>query len=139
KETLAQIFEPFFTNKPFGSGSGLGLSTVYGVIRQSGGYIVAQSEPGHGTCFAIYFPVLSAPQPLKVVVPASNGEMSTDCATVLLVDDEAALVHSIGEFLRESGFIVLDSSSPENALQIAKEHPGPIDILITDVVMPNLR
>jgi len=139
KETLARIFEPFFTNKPTGSGSGLGLSTVYGVIRQSGGYIFVHSEPGAGTCFEIYFPAVSAPQQFVPAAVATRAKNRSESATVLLVDDEASLVHAIGEFLRESGFIVLDSVSPEDALQIASEHPGRIDILLTDVVMPGLR
>ena len=139
KTTLAQIFEPFFTTKPVGKGTGLGLSTVHGVIRQSGGLINVSSEPGVGTCFEIYFPVVAAPQTVALPVTTPAGHALPEIATVLLVDDEAALVHAIGEFLRECGYIVLDAFSSQDALDLAREHPAIIDVLITDVVMPGLR
>jgi two-component system cell cycle sensor histidine kinase/response regulator CckA len=138
KSTLAHAFEPFFTTKPVGTGTGLGLSTVYGVVRQSGGYVQVQSEIGKGTCVQIYFPAISAPQVSSLTFKPSNGNLLPDSATVLLVDDESALVHAIGEFLRECGYIVLDAFSVQDAVDLAKEHPGRIDVLITDVVMPDL-
>jgi PAS domain S-box-containing protein len=137
--TLAQIFDPFFSTKPVGRGTGLGLSTVYGVVRQSGGLINVSSEPGVGTCFEIYFPAIAAPQLSALPAATPAGHALPEIATVLLVDDEAALVHAIGEFLRECGYIVLDAFSSQDALDLAKEHPGKIDVLITDVVMPGLR
>jgi two-component system, cell cycle sensor histidine kinase and response regulator CckA len=138
QETLAQIFVPFFTTKPIGTATGLGLSTVYGIVRQSGGHIQVQSEVGRGTSFAIYFPAIPEPQVVLTAQPLVSGAQAAT-VTVLLVDDEAALVHAIGEFLRESGFIVLDAFSSQDALEIAKDHPGAIDILVTDVVMPGMR
>jgi hypothetical protein len=113
QKTLAQIFEPFFTTKPVGKGTGLGLSTVYGVVRQSGGHIDVQSDPGHGACFELYFPAIHAPQPLADVAARTSEDSLRDSATILLVDDESALVHAIGEFLRESG---IESSDPRTVL-----------------------
>ena len=137
ENTLRQAFEPFFTTKNFGEASGLGLSTVYGVVRQSGGYVQVRSAPGAGTSFDIYFPVV--PTPVAEVLPLAPAAPRASGATVLLVDDETALVHSIGEFLRESGYIVLDAFSPQAALELAREHPAAIDILVSDVVMPGMR
>jgi PAS domain S-box-containing protein len=136
---LAQIFEPFFTTKPFGTGAGLGLSTVYGVVRQSGGYIQVHSTPGKGSCFELYFPVVVAPKAGASQLPEELAQPQTNGTTLLLVDDEAALVQAIGEFLRESGFVVLDSFSPHDALALAAEYPGRIDLLVSDVVMPGMR
>jgi CheY-like chemotaxis protein len=139
KATLAQLFEPFFTTKPVGKGTGLGLSTVYGVVRQSGGFIHVESEPGRGTQFEIYFPAVATPQAVPVTFEAASGTSLPESATVLLVDDEAALVHAIGEFLRECGYIVLDAFSSRDALDLAGEYPGRIDILVSDIVMPDVR
>ena len=138
-QVLAHIFEPFFTTKPAGKGTGLGLSTVYGIVRQSGGYIYVQSEPGKGTSFALYFPAIEAPQPVAPSPAKLPSLPSSNKATLLLVDDEPALRHAIGEILRESGYTVLDAPSAHAALDIAREHPGAIDLLVTDVVMPGLR
>ena len=139
KAQLAHIFEPFFTTKPVGKGTGLGLSTVYGVVRQSSGFVEVRSEPGAGTCFEIYFPVVAAPQTFPLSFESAASSPLPESSTILLVDDEAALVHAIGEFLRESGFMVLDAFSPQDALDLAKEYPGRIDVLVSDVVMPGLR
>lgn len=139
KQTLARIFEPFFTTKPPGTASGLGLASAYGVIRQSGGHVQVQSEPGRGTRFEIFFPAIAEPHQHIGDHSPQSREPHLSGATVLLVDDESALVHAIGEFLRNSGYVVLDALSPQEALQIAKEHPGRIDILVTDVIMPGLR
>lgn len=139
RQVLSHIFEPFFTTKPAGKGTGLGLSTVYGIVRQSGGYIHVQSEPDKGTRFALYFPAIEAPQPTAPSPPSPPSLPASNQATLLLVDDESALRHAIGEILRESGYIVLDAPSSQAALDIAREHAGAIDILVTDVVMPGLR
>jgi PAS domain S-box-containing protein len=139
KKTLPQIFEPFFTTKPVGKGTGLGLSTVYGVARQSGGYIDVHSEPGQGAFFELYFPVIAVPLPSPETPFADSEDAPRNSATILLVDDESALVHAIGEFLRESGYIVLDAFSSQDALDLAKEYPGTIDLLVSDVIMPGLR
>jgi CheY-like chemotaxis protein len=139
QKTLAQIFEPFFTTKPAGKGTGLGLSTVYGVVRQSGGFIDVQSHLGEGTTFEIYFPAIAPVADSSYFVPTDAAVPLSEHATILLVDDEAALVHAIGEFLRDSGYIVLDAFSPQDAIDLAREHPGRIDVLLSDVVMPGLR
>ena len=139
KTTLAQVFEPFFTTKPVGKGTGLGLSTVYGVVRQSGGFIHVESEPGQGTHCQIYLPAVATPQAVPVTLEPESGTSMPESATVLLVDDETALVHAIGEFLRECGYIVLDAFSSQDALDLAKEYPGRIDILVSDIVMPDMR
>ena len=139
RETLAQIFQPFFTTKPVGKGTGLGLSTVYGVVRQSGGLVDVHSDLGRGTCFELYFPAIDMPQPASDLSAPASDESLRDSATILLVDDESALVHAIGEFLRESGYMVLDAFSSQDALDLAKEYPGTIDLLVSDVIMPGLR
>ena len=138
-QVLAHIFEPFFTTKPTGKGSGLGLSTVYGIVKQSAGSIHVQSEPGNGTRFTLYFPAIDAPQPLEPPPAKPSSLPSSNKATLLLVDDEPALRHAVGEILRESGYTVLDAPSSHAALDLAREHPGAIDLLVTDVVMPGLR
>lgn len=139
KQTLAQVFEPFFTTKPMGKGTGLGLSAVYGIVRQSGGFVQAHSEPGKGACVEIYFPAIAPPAALALTLASPTRSPLPESATVLLVDDEPALVHAIGEFLRDCGYIVLDAFSAQDALDLAKEHPAKIDLLVTDVVMPGLR
>jgi nitrogen-specific signal transduction histidine kinase/CheY-like chemotaxis protein len=139
KPTLAQIFEPFFTTKPIGKGPGLGLSAVYGIVRQSGGFVQARSEPSKGACFEIYFPAIAPPAAFALTFASPTRSPLPETATVLLVDDEPALVHAIGEFLRDCGYIVLDAFSAQDALDLAREHPAKIDLLVTDVVMPQLR
>jgi hypothetical protein len=139
KATLAQVFEPFFTTKPVGKGTGLGLSTVYGVVRQSGGFIHVESEPGQGTHCQIYLPAVATPQAVPVTLQPASGSSMSASATVLLVDDEIALVHAIGEFLRECGYIVLHAFSSQDALELAREYPGRIEILVSDMVMPDAR
>jgi two-component system, cell cycle sensor histidine kinase and response regulator CckA len=129
-ETQSRIFEPFFTTKPFGQGTGLGLSTVFSIVEQSGGAISVHSQPGAGTTFKIYFPRSSrAPEAMK---PAVRGEAET----ILLVDDAGALRGLIRRLLEDGGYTVLDSGDPAAALCMAEEHPGPISLLITDVVLP---
>lgn len=139
RQVLAQIFEPFFTTKPAGKGTGLGLATVYGIVRQSGGYIHVESAPGKGSCFSLYFPTIVPPQPAEPPVHGPTVSRSTVSATLLLVDDEASLRHAIGEILRDSGYTVLEAADSQSALHLAREHPGAIDLLVTDVVMPGMR
>lgn len=137
-ETQARIFEPFFTTKEMGRGTGLGLSTVYGVIRQSGGYVWVQSEPGHGTNFEIYLPLVEeAVSHEKRSV--SDHSPSGGTETVLLVEDEEALRELTRDVLVGSGYKVLDSASPEKAIETASQHSGPIHLLLTDVVMPGMN
>jgi two-component system cell cycle sensor histidine kinase/response regulator CckA len=137
KETQARIFEPFFTTKEKGKGTGLGLSTVYGIIKQSGGYVLVQSEPGHGTTFRIYLPrVEESAEPVgtvRISQPQHGGS-----ETVLLVEDEESVRQLVRETLEAKGYTVLEASNGEAALQIVTHHAEPIDMLITDVVMPGM-
>ena len=137
KETQARIFEPFFTTKEKGKGTGLGLSTVYGIIKQSGGYVLVQSEVGQGTTFRIYLPrVEEAAQPAsQVPVPL---ELNGGSETVLLVEDEESVRELVRETLEAKGYNVLEAENGEAALRLTNQHSDPIDMLITDVVMPGM-
>jgi len=136
KDVQEQIFEPFFTTKEKGKGTGLGLSTVYGIVKQSGGYIWVDSEPDHGTCFKLYFPKaersLAAVAPLQFSNSAGRGE------TILLVEDEDSLRESVGDYLRKSGYEVLAASNGQQALEVADRQVGAIHLLLTDVIMPQM-
>ena len=133
----ARIFEPFFTTKETGKGTGLGLATVFGVIKQSGGHIEVYSEPGRGTTFKIYLPEAAEPdgarRPLSAVLPPPRGT-----ETVLLVEDEEAVRALTRLVLREWGYQVLEASSGEEGLRVAQQHAGPIHLLVSDVVMPHM-
>ncbi len=137
RETQARIFEPFFTTKEKGKGTGLGLSTVYGIIKQSGGYIFVQSELGRGTVFTIYLPRVDEPSEAHGVVagtPAAIGGSET----ILLVEDEDSVRQLVRETLDARGYRVLEAPNGQAALALAAAHAEPIDLVITDVVMPGL-
>jgi PAS domain S-box-containing protein len=138
KEMLAQIFEPFFTTKAVGEGTGLGLATVYGAVKQNNGFINVYSEPGLGTTFSIYLPryVGMAEKTLTEgqLVPVSRGQ-----ETILLVDDEPAILNITTMILTQQGYKVLASNTPDEAISMAKEHIGEIHLLLTDVVMPEMN
>jgi two-component system cell cycle sensor histidine kinase/response regulator CckA len=137
-KTQARIFDPFFTTKELGRGTGLGLSTVYGVVRQSGGHIWVYSELEQGTTFKIYLPRLE--ESPRVEKP--NGELAKGVrgtGTILLVEDNEALRELTSSLLTESGYTVLEAETPEKAIQIARQHAGPIHLLLTDVVMPGIN
>jgi len=136
KATQARIFDPFFTTKEQGQGTGLGLSTVYGIVKQSGGFVWVYSEPGHGATFKIYLPRIDDPverRATPVVVRATGGR-----ETVLVVEDEEALRKVAELILVRDGYTVLIASSGDEALSLAKDFPKPIDLIATDVVMPGL-
>jgi PAS domain S-box-containing protein len=133
-ETQSRIFEPFFTTKPFGQGSGLGLSTVFSIVEQGGGAISVHSQPGAGATFKIYFP--RCDQAMAAARPAKAEPVRGEAETILLVDDAGSLRGLIRRLLEDGGYTVLDSGDPAVALCIAQEHPGPIPLLITDVVLP---
>ncbi|MFL6857382.1 MAG: ATP-binding protein, partial [Allosphingosinicella sp.] len=132
---LAKIFEPFFTTKEVGKGTGLGLSTVYGIVKQSGGFIFAESAPGRGTSFVLYFPVHRA----EAAKPGRKAKETTGelwgTATVLLVEDEATVRAVAERALTRHGYTVLLAENGEAALEILAREPG-IDLMISDVVMP---
>ena len=134
---LPHIFEPFFTTKEEGKGTGLGLATVYGIVKQNGGFIWVYSEPEQGTTFKIYLPrVQSLRSEACVTRPAEQSPRG--CETVLLVEDEASVRQASRQFLSRSGYNVLEAFDGEDALREAREHDGPIHLMITDVVMPRM-
>lgn len=136
RDQLAHIFEPFFTTKEAGKGTGLGLATVYGIVKQSGGFIWVYSETGLGTTFKIYLP--RAVQKNEVISPAVLTETPRGSETVLLVEDEASVRELTREFLTRSGYTVIEGGNGEDGLRASREYPGCIDLLITDVVMPKM-
>jgi PAS domain S-box-containing protein len=137
KETQLRIFEPFFTTKEKGKGTGLGLSTVYGIIKQSGGYVLVQSEPGQGTTFRIYLPrVEDALEPVGTAGTSLSQNGGSE--TVLLVEDEESVRQLVRETLESKGYKVLEADNGEAALRIVSNYSDKIDMLITDVVMPGM-
>jgi PAS domain S-box-containing protein len=138
KATQARVFEPFFTTKEQGKGSGLGLATVYGIVKQSGGYIWVYSEPGHGTVFKVYLPPADAAAARVAAPPAGKSGADRGWETVLLVEDEDAVRALAREVLRRHGYTVLEARHGLDALRVAERHPDDIHLMITDVVMPPL-
>jgi two-component system cell cycle sensor histidine kinase/response regulator CckA len=140
KEIQSKIFDPFFTTKPVGQGTGLGLATVYGIVKQSGGFITVDSEPGKGTCFSIYLPrrklEASDAAPAEAAPAAARDVTGQD--TILLVEDEEAVRSFAARALRMRGYNVLEAGGGEEALEIVKNDANKIDLIITDVVMPNM-
>lgn len=137
-ETQSRIFEPFFTTKELGKGTGLGLSTVYGIVRQSGGHIWVYSEPGKGTTFKVYFPLVERPVQMEKPVAGSTGSLR-GTETILLVEDEGALRELTRNLLEADGYTVLEAERPDKAIEIAARHSGPIHLMLTDVVMPGMN
>jgi PAS domain S-box-containing protein len=136
-QTLAHIFEPFFTTKGVGRGTGLGLSTVYGIVKQSNGYVFAESVPGQGATLRILLPAET--DPLSPPGPRSGGGADGRGETVLVVDDESVVRAMMVRSLREAGYRVLDAENAQAALERARAHAGPIDVLVTDLAMPGMR
>jgi len=137
-EVQGHIFEPFFTTKETGKGTGLGLSTVYGIVRQTGGWIDVYSEPGHGTTFRVYFPVAEETV-VQTPPPAPIPTASRRAATILLVEDQAPVRMLAEDVLTEAGHKVLSASNGKAALEKVGNYPETIDLLITDVVMPEMN
>ena len=138
KDTQEHIFEPFFTTKEIGKGTGLGLATVYGVVKQNNGFINVYSELGRGTTFRIYLPRFTGKgitEPIGTVdeVPKGQGEV------VLLVEDEAAIREVTQTLLRELGYVVLSAGTPGEAIKLAKTNKTKFQLLITDVIMPEMN
>jgi two-component system cell cycle sensor histidine kinase/response regulator CckA len=137
-EVQAHLFEPFFTTKSAGRGTGLGLATCYGIVKQHGGVINCYSEVGHGTTFKIYLPRVEA-LPQTEQRPTYTEEMPRGSETVLLVEDEAAVRTLAARILRDQGYVVLEAANGEEGLRLAQERGGEIiDLLLTDVVMPRM-
>jgi CheY-like chemotaxis protein len=136
-ETQSHAFEPFFTTKERGKGTGLGLATVYGIVKQSSGFIWLSSKVGQGATFEIYFPPI-AEQLTKPAESRPPAAASKGSETILLVEDEALLRDAICEFLGSIGYTVLAASGGAEAKHICAHHPGKIDLILTDLVMPGL-
>ena len=135
--TRARIFEPFFTTKEQGKGTGLGLSTVYGIVKQNGGETLVYSEPGQGTVFKIYLPAAeAAAETLPLSGEETTGKRPT--GTILLVEDEEQVRNLAHAMLTRDGYRVLDAASPAEALRLVREHFQSIDLLLTDIVMPQM-
>jgi two-component system cell cycle sensor histidine kinase/response regulator CckA len=138
RETLSHIFEPFFTTKGVGEGTGLGLATVYGIVKQNNGFINVYSEPDQGTTFTIYLPrhagKAERPWTEAPAEPAARGH-----ETILLVEDEPAILRLTTRLLEGQGYTVLAASTPSEAIRLARDHAGEIPLLITDVVMPEMN
>jgi len=137
KEVQAHLFDPFFTTKEPGRGTGLGLSTVYGIVKQSGGYIWVDSELGHGSTFTIYLPAVDAP--LTTITTSEIKDAEGHGEIVLLVEDDDALRESISTYLDLHGYEVLEASDGAQALNIASQHAESIQVLITDMILPKMR
>jgi PAS domain S-box-containing protein len=136
-KTKAHMFEPFFTTKEFGKGTGLGLATVYGIVKQSGGSVWVYSELGHGSTFKIYLPCVDAVH--EIALPSENVEkVDRGSQTILIVEDDPALLQVTHRSLEEVGYAILAARSPGEAIQISKSHPGPIHLMVTDVIMPGM-
>jgi two-component system, cell cycle sensor histidine kinase and response regulator CckA len=135
--TRAHLFEPFFTTKPVGKGTGLGLATVYGIVKQSGGYIWVDSEPGRGTVFAIFLPRTSG-TPEPTASPQSPAPPARGTETILLVEDEESVRTLSHRALSRLGYQVLAAPGGADALRVAERHGGPIHLVLTDVVMPGI-
>jgi CheY-like chemotaxis protein len=137
-DTLSRLFEPFFTAKTLGKGTGLGLATVYGIVRQNGGFIEVQSEPSRGTSFRIYLPrhvgKHEQGRAEEQQLAAARGH-----ETILVVEDEPGLLALAARLLGRQGYVVLGAGTPGEAMRLAREHAGDIHLLMTDVVMPEMN
>lgn len=134
-ETLARVFEPFFSTKS--EGTGLGLSTAYGIVRQSGGHIFVDSAPGEGASFSIYLPVTRETEAARAGLAGGGADVGSE--TILLVEDEDEVRRVLNQILASKGYRVLQASSGEEALVISRLHRGAIDLLLTDVTMPQMK
>lgn len=137
-EHLPHIFEPFYTTKPLGKGTGLGLATVYGIVKQNKGFIWAYSETGMGTVFKIYLPCVGGRENVGEATDLNHTHLAGGSETILLVEDEHSVRRATAEFLRLQGYTVLEAKDGVDAIAVARKTPSTIHLLITDVVMPNM-
>ncbi|MFZ5723770.1 MAG: ATP-binding protein [Pseudomonadota bacterium] len=136
KATQARIFEPFFTTKAPGKGTGLGLATVFGIVRQSGGFVWVYSEPGHGSTFKIYLPLVH--EDLSAPLVIDSDPVPAGDETILLVEDDEQVRAVTSLALQLAGYTVLEARHGQEAVRICEKHPGPIHLLISDVIMPDM-
>ncbi len=137
-DVLPKIFEPFFTTKAEGKGTGLGLATVYGIVKQNGGFIDVSSEVGTGSTFSIYLPRCSdAPNNERLEMPTRREAKAGE--TIMVVEDEPAILKQVTQILKSRGYAVLPVLSPDDAIRAAAEHPGDIELLLTDVILPSMN
>ena len=134
--TRSRLFEPFFTTKEAGKGTGLGLSIVYGIVKQNGGEIMVYSEPGQGTTFKIYFPAVEVP--VEVDSREDRAGQMRGNETILLCEDEEGIRKLVHKMLARQGYRVLEAETPDQALEVARQHGEAIDLLLTDIVMPRM-
>jgi CheY-like chemotaxis protein len=137
-EVVAHLFEPFFTTKTLGEGTGLGLATVYGIVKQNGGFINVETAPGQGTTFYIYVPEYTG-RPVHSTDDSGASAAQGGRETVLLVEDEPAILSVSTRMLERLGYKVLPASTPAEAIKLAEEYPDDIEVLIADVVMPEMN
>jgi signal transduction histidine kinase/ActR/RegA family two-component response regulator len=137
-ETVSRIFEPFFTTKEFGKGTGLGLATVYGVVKQSGGCIWVDSTPGKGTRFEVYLPAVQESEE-RPAAGADSRSLAGNSEVVLIVEDEDQVRDLAADFIKSAGYTVLTAHDGQDALRVAEKFGEPIPVLVTDIVMPNMR
>jgi CheY-like chemotaxis protein len=135
--TRDRIFEPFFTTKPVGHGTGLGLSTVHGIVKQSGGELHVATAPGKGTSFTIYFPQVSTSAPVEP--ERTSPRNATGSETILVVEDQPSLRELVRRVLEQQGYRVLEAPNGEQAVRVAESTTRPIQLVITDVVMPGMN
>lgn len=138
KETLENLFEPFYTTKDMHQGTGLGLATVYGIVKQNNGFIHVYSEPGHGTTFKIFLPRHIIKEPLAIAQQDTVEATSGGSEVILLVEDEKAILRMTTMMLERLGYTVFSASSPSEAIRIGSSKAGEINLLMTDVVMPGM-
>ena len=139
EETLAHIFEPFFSTKEMNRGTGLGLATVYGIVKQNNGEIFVDSEPGKGTTFTIFLPQAEEKELIVIEKNGSTADASTGSETILVVEDEEIVRRVVRNLLQKRGYRVIEARHGTEALQVACDHEGPLDMIVTDVVMPGLN
>jgi two-component system cell cycle sensor histidine kinase/response regulator CckA len=136
-EVKSHLFEPFFTTKGIGRGTGLGLPTVYGIVKQSGGDVAVRSEPGRGSTFEVFLPRVEGEPERRAVEPDDQPTMGTE--TVLLVEDEDSLRDLMEEILPHYGYRVITAQDGNAALKVLERHDGPVHLVLTDVVMPGMN
>ncbi|HMI57014.1 MAG TPA: response regulator, partial [Gemmatimonadaceae bacterium] len=137
RDLLGRIFEPFYTTKQRGTGTGLGLSAVFGIMKQSGGYTFVESEVNAGAAFTIYLPLVEAPVAARPIVHPERSSPQAP-ATILLVEDESALRSLMRRIMERSGYVVLEAEHGAQALDRCESHEGAIDLVVSDIVMPTM-